>query len=143
MKDMTSQEIFDRVFDHLIDQGGPAVDKGSCVYRTRDHKMCAVGCVIPDSYYHPDLEKLSAGLLNTKGDYFYYGPNSSVEKIYVHPDLSQFMIKHSGLLQILQYVHDSFDYSIEHEDTTSWKKYINREMQKVAIEFNLTFNERK
>lgn len=50
MKDqMTPQEIFDTVAEHLFSKGGPALDEGeNCVYRTPDGRMCAVGRLISD-----------------------------------------------------------------------------------------------
>ena len=45
---MTEQEIFDRVWDHMQHQGGPALlpEDESCSYLTADGKMCAVGCLL-------------------------------------------------------------------------------------------------
>ena len=54
---MNDQEIFDKVAAHLIKQGGPARDENNdCAYRAPNGRTCAVGCLIPDSAYDPDME---------------------------------------------------------------------------------------
>lgn len=53
----TNQEIFDKIVKHLAEQKGPALDMdGECVYRTEDGGSCAVGCLISDKDYTPNLE---------------------------------------------------------------------------------------
>lgn len=64
MGQMTHQEIFDRVATHLLGQRQKATipDESTgrrlprCVYRTVDGRTCAIGCLIPESLYNPDLE---------------------------------------------------------------------------------------
>ncbi len=54
---MTYQEIFDRVCEHLADQGQPALDnQGECRYRNDKGQMCAIGCLLDDSEYDPKME---------------------------------------------------------------------------------------
>ena len=58
---MTAQEIFDTVLAHLRAQGVASVGDGpigclTCMYRTPSGLMCAVGCLIPDEIYTPDME---------------------------------------------------------------------------------------
>lgn len=68
---MTEQEIFDKVVRHLKKQGQPArvpveevgPNVTRCVYRTSDEKSCAVGCLIPDELYSPDIERTNIGTL--------------------------------------------------------------------------------
>lgn len=53
----TDQEIFDTVLAHLRKQGEPALDiTGACVYRDGNGLSCALGCLIPDSLYTPQIE---------------------------------------------------------------------------------------
>lgn len=57
----TLQDVFDRVAVHLVEQGQPATDDiGRCAYRGMGGMSCAVGCLIPDARYHPDIESLTA-----------------------------------------------------------------------------------
>lgn len=57
---MTNQEIFDKVLNHLRQQGHAATvfinGETSCRYRAGDGGMCAVGCLIPDELYTPEIE---------------------------------------------------------------------------------------
>jgi len=61
---MDPQEIFDTVARHLLTQKQRAVtttQKGDvCAYRGADGTKCALGCLIPDSLYSPDMEGDSA-----------------------------------------------------------------------------------
>lgn len=54
----TAQEVFDIVAGHLLTQNAKSIesDKPYCLYRSRDGKKCAAGCLIPDAHYNPDME---------------------------------------------------------------------------------------
>lgn len=56
---LTPQQIFDKIVMHLREQRLPARGKGdyACSYRTRDGLKCAIGCLIPDEKYDPDIER--------------------------------------------------------------------------------------
>jgi len=59
----TQQETFDIIVAHLRRQGcraGVKSDYGNirCCYRTPDGLKCAVGILIPDDRYEPDMEGL-------------------------------------------------------------------------------------
>jgi len=56
------QEVFDKVLTHLRKQGGVAVssENGECSYRGTAGSMCALGCLILDEYYLPEMEGDSA-----------------------------------------------------------------------------------
>lgn len=59
---MTKQEIFNKVYAHLVKQGRrsmyylPSKGEEGCAYRGQDGAMCAVGCLIPDEFYTPEIE---------------------------------------------------------------------------------------
>jgi hypothetical protein len=54
---MTRQEIFDKVAKHLLTQNSKAVDADSrCQYKMPDGRRCAIGCLIPDELYDPEME---------------------------------------------------------------------------------------
>ncbi len=63
---MTPQEVYDKVKTHLLTQGKRAVVEDhpnvypEGVYRTAAGLKCAIGCLIPDELYNPDLEGASA-----------------------------------------------------------------------------------
>lgn len=62
---MKAQEIFDTVARHLFKQGhramkimtvGGDISKGQCAYRGDNGDMCAVGILIGDDLYDPEME---------------------------------------------------------------------------------------
>ncbi len=52
------QKAFDTMLDHLRKQGEPSVRNGWCVYRDDAGNKCAVGALIPDEVYTPEIEYL-------------------------------------------------------------------------------------
>lgn len=56
---MNNQAIFNQVYAHLLKQGAASKNHGDCVYRGDDGTSCAVGCLIPDDVYTPELERKS------------------------------------------------------------------------------------
>ena len=57
---MTNQEVFDKVLSFLRNQKYISTLSGQCRYRGRDGRMCAVGCLIPDNLYDPEMESMPA-----------------------------------------------------------------------------------
>ena len=56
---MELQQIFDTVSTHLLTQNRKASNKGGdCFFRTKDGATCAVGCLIPEAAYYPEMEGL-------------------------------------------------------------------------------------
>lgn len=52
-----SQEIFDTVVRHLAAQGRQALGpSGACRYRAPNGDKCAIGCLIADDEYRPEIE---------------------------------------------------------------------------------------
>lgn len=95
---MTAQEVFDTVVRHLHTQGKPARsgDDSMCEYRTMDGLSCAVGCLISDEEYNPDMEGMRVCGL--------------IENNYATP----LIIEHQKMLGLLQNVHDSSHYWQSH-----------------------------
>lgn len=55
--DMTEQEAFTAALQHLRRQGCQAKsDALNCAYRTPEGHKCAVGALIPDELYMPEME---------------------------------------------------------------------------------------
>lgn len=62
------QGIFDRVWQHFVVEKRPFGFNGrACMFRTEDGFCCAVGLLIPDGRYTPDLEGLSPMSLVHRG----------------------------------------------------------------------------
>lgn len=56
---LTEQETFDAVYSRLAEQGfkrSRKHDDSKCAYRGADNHVCAVGALIPDAVYQPQLE---------------------------------------------------------------------------------------
>ena len=63
MNDLKTQMQSDlnKMYDHLIKQGRASTRKRTgCAYRGDDNTMCAVGCLISDEEYVPEMENLTA-----------------------------------------------------------------------------------
>lgn len=61
---MTAQEIFDKAVGGLLNQGVQSYSEelSKCVYRTACGSKCAVGQLIPDNLYQPDMESGPSGV---------------------------------------------------------------------------------
>jgi hypothetical protein len=70
---MNKQEIFNKVSAHLLRQGeGSLLPDGGCAYRGEHGLKCAIGVLIPDELYTPEIEDkdvhgLPSGLLESLG----------------------------------------------------------------------------
>ena len=53
---MTRQEIFDTVARHLLAQNKKSLNGATCVYRDGYGLSCAIGCLIADQHYTPNIE---------------------------------------------------------------------------------------
>lgn len=122
---MTPQETFDKVTRHLLTQKAVSELKGvGCRYRADNGLKCAVGCLIPDDKYSPDIEGTPVG-----PDFFdleigFFPPRA----LALRTLLTDLGLSGQGkLLSRLQHVHDSFD-------SSDWPDRLRR----VAKDFNLS-----
>lgn len=92
---MNKQEIFDKVVVHLATQGKRAMHGDDCQYRTPDGLKCAVGCVLPDDLYNPEMDSPNGSLSGI----------SEVAKRY--PEVKAYFGKDNiTFLSKLQMIHD-------------------------------------
>ena len=118
---MKAQTIFYRVVRHLLTQGEKSTKvlhgygNEQCVYKNPDGLKCAVGCLITDKEYTPEMEgKTVDGLFAS------------------YPNLAERLGKENfHLLNGLQLIHD-------HRYPKSWK----RSLQNYAVLHNLKFPRR-
>ena len=89
---MDKQAIFNKVVQHLRAQKSQAIDVLGCLYRTEDGKKCAIGCLIPDELYTPNIERLGVRSL----------PVAFLQKC-----IPGYSPDDEGLLARLQRVHDN------------------------------------
>lgn len=86
---MTEQDIFDIVYPAMIKQGKPAIDeKGNCKYRAPDGSKCAVGHLLEDDEYNPEIE------------------GNSVEEAGIAHLIPDRLLPHVQFLVDLQHAHD-------------------------------------
>ena len=71
---MDTQTVVDKVLQHLWDQGECSYNESGCAYRGANGTKCALGILIPDELYHPDMEGLSFHQLCRKFDAVAYLP---------------------------------------------------------------------
>lgn len=123
------QELFDKVVNHLIDQGGPSIayepdytfPAAICKYRGGDGRSCAIGCLIKDEFYKEEFEgNLFTEMLHIK---------SAVEKS-VGEILSSRTVE---LLRSLQIAHDKAHYVI---DRWEWDD-LKMQLLNIALKFGL------
>lgn len=106
---MTPQEIFDTVARHLFEQGTQAYNDNieQCRYRGPGGTKCAVGCLIPDEAYDPEMEGWSV-------DYVVVAHGGNADD--PNPSFPAWLGDNLGLLSGLQDVHDLKE-SWDSEDT--------------------------
>ncbi len=123
---MTAQEIFDKVINHLLHQGGPALDYNydddpKCRYRSNNGRQCAVGCLIPDNQYDPLMEGMGVIVTSPPSDPLNYW-------------IAKYYEPHRHLLGALQSLHDN----IGMNDTCyDWQTVILRGAADIAKKFDL------
>lgn len=66
---MTDQEVFTMVATHLLAQNEKAMSANNsfCMYRSPKGLKCALGCLIPDNEYAPELEGKTFREMQAKG----------------------------------------------------------------------------
>jgi len=88
MKFNNAQEVFNHVIKHLVTQGRRCHIEEACLYRSPEGMSCAVGCLMSDEEYHPDME------------------SAEVPDIIVNFDQIKWMDDYLPLLSDLQVLHD-------------------------------------
>lgn len=115
---MNLQSIFDNVLNHLRKQNAKSIDLSpdpvsTCLYRSQNGFKCAAGCLIPDEFYHTDMENKNWPLVVEE----YNLPKYLKEETAVK------------LVGFLQMIHDR-------KDVNDWED----DFKKVAVMFDLNYN---
>lgn len=87
----TAQEIFTQVATHLLTQNKRAVRDLECQYRLKNGCTCAIGCLIAEEHYSPELEGKRVFMAEVQRALRLSGVDAE---------------QHAGLLRDLQYAHD-------------------------------------
>jgi hypothetical protein len=112
----THQETFDIVAEALLKQGGPSVQNGKCVYKSKNGTKCAAGHLIPDHLYDEKMDdfKFSSVLRNDLVQKILIGEGCDLE-----------------FVQQLQDIHDSH--------VNSWNEWTNHMIEFARIN-GLSYN---
>lgn len=93
----SDQETVNKVGEHLALQNAKSVDlKGTSMLRNPDGLKCAIGCLIPDSMYKPELENQNIYEYDHRGAKVLSKLGSLMQSMGYDPEL----------LQALQKIHD-------------------------------------
>lgn len=121
---MTNQEIFDKAVLHCLKQGKRAVMAqfrpdineyiSTCCYRAGDLK-CAIGSLIPDDVYSPEMESTIIGDLLQ---------NPKISELFASVD--------SDLLTDIQLMHDTIP------EGSDFRKFLIMKATTVAKTYNLS-----
>jgi hypothetical protein len=113
---MDLQEMFDRVVTHLLTQNARSshfLKTGEqCLYRGPEGRMCAIGCLIPDEIYNPEMEVGFEDLLE----------RPAIKELFPTR-------KHECLGLRLQMIHDR-------DEPSEWR----HSLQQTATKYELAFN---
>lgn len=115
---MELQEIYDKVKAHLLTQMRKARlndEDLTCAYRSENGDTCAVGCLIPDDVYYPELEGASVAARSPK-------ILDALEK-----SVGELSVDKFSLLVQLQNVHDGANVGY-------WKE----RLEGIALNYGLT-----
>lgn len=112
---MTAQEIFDTVAKHLLTQNQKCVKDMVCQYRHNGLK-CAVGCLISDEDYRPEIEGFNIETILQLED-----KESNAYQI-----LCKIGLIHTNLLKSLQFIHD-------YMEVKSWKSELSKLASKLSL----------
>lgn len=119
MTQHTLQEVFDVVATHLLTQNKKAQheETGECMYRTCDGLRCAVGVLIPDELYDPNME--------------WTGVVTVTERATKTPMQSRLVVAYEPYLELLTSLQTIHDRSLPSE----WPGALSN----LAKEYRLTF----
>lgn len=119
---MRNQEIYDKVRAHLLKQRVKAENNNGCLYRGPNHTKCAVGCLIADEDYSPDMEGPTLGTINSN--------DPSAKKVWIALRNQEISSRSYDLLRNLQSIHDGTE-----------PEYWERDLNVVAKHFRLKVND--
>jgi hypothetical protein len=112
-KQLTAQQVYDKVVKHLRKQGHKALnEKGLCMYLAPNGDKCAAGCLLLKREYLPELEQKSFAWILANGA----------------PSIAKRLKIHYDLIRDLQGTHD-------HCTISGWEE----KFQNIAKTHTLTY----
>lgn len=113
----TPAQLYDFVVERITEQGRPSVDclARACVYRGANGAKCAVGHIIADEHYSPDLE----GTAFLRGD----GYRPLLRAVTQSLGFEELPQEHVRLLRAMQVAHDT---AADDEEDIAAQRFVNR-----------------
>lgn len=105
------QTVFDKAVKHLLTQKRRSEGKRGCAYRGKGGGMCAVGCLISDKAYDPEIEGHSVYCLGVQENLAESGVPTYNKMVF--------------LLTDLQYIHDECPIDLWKADLRNLAKHHN------------------
>jgi hypothetical protein len=99
---LTARDIYERVSAHLLTQRAVSEDdNGSCRLRSSDGRKCAIGSLIADDVYQPDIEGIGIS-------YYRNARDGSLLRALYASNVNAYDPEIAELLIELEEVHDDF-----------------------------------
>lgn len=125
-----NQEICDFVISKMCEQNAQSVNNtGTCMYRNSTGKKCAVGHLILDEFYSPNLEfcNLGDGDKNVETAVI----NSCTKLGWSYDESTRIM------LRMMQISHDCYDSLVHDPENLQFKDYFKNAVRKKFIDYKL------
>lgn len=135
---LARQESFNINWDWFIVQGQPqSIAREKCMYRSPAGGKCAIGCVIPDKLYSPDLERWGIRDILDQDNNMYLLSDEYAIATKKLKEANLFNEEDIWFYCGLQHAHDKYDpTTYEH----SFTEYIKKQLTDIAKQEGLTIS---
>jgi hypothetical protein len=100
---LSARDIYERVSRHLLTQQAVSEDEnGSCRLRSGDGRKCAIGSLVADHVYRPEIEGIGIS-------YYRHARDGSLLRALYASEVNAYDPAIIDLLIELEEVHDDFD----------------------------------
>jgi hypothetical protein len=100
---LTARDIYERVRTHLLTQRAVSEDEnGSCRLRSGNGRKCAIGSLVADDVYQPEIEGIGIS-------YYRHAKDGSLLRALYASEVNAYDPDIVELLIELEEVHDDFD----------------------------------
>jgi hypothetical protein len=97
---LSEQEIYERVSAHLLTQRTVSEDNnGTCRLRSKDGRRCAIGSLISDEVYRPNIEGIGIS-------YYQHASDGALLQMFYASNVNAYDQEIMALLIELEAVHD-------------------------------------
>ncbi len=119
MRTISNQDLFDKIVAHLRSMTERSVDSnsGNCRYRGDNGNRCAIGGIIKDEFYHPDIEIAGKNSVTCAG---------VMEAVQKSLDIDELNDGNFSVMRGLQDIHDN-KFSNKEAEIKNFAAYIGLE----------------